>query len=201
MRSSGNRVRVTAQLVNAADGYQLWSERYDREMRDVLDIQDEISHAIVDTSGYILPETYPLSGATPQSRSIFAVPARAPLPGEAHSGGLLQGQAMLRTGACGRSKIYIGLPWPGRVLLAERILRLPVSKGGDGRRKGSGGPCAGNRRCAPRGACAAGHDAGHCRLRLAGCRSGLPARFGIGCEFPLRAFPLCKFLFVASRAG
>ena len=49
VRSSGNRVRVTAQVVNAADGYQLWSERYDREMRDVLDIQDEISHAIVET--------------------------------------------------------------------------------------------------------------------------------------------------------
>jgi serine/threonine-protein kinase len=49
VRSSGNRVRVTAQVVNVADGYQLWSERYDREMRDVLDIQDEIAHAIVDT--------------------------------------------------------------------------------------------------------------------------------------------------------
>jgi serine/threonine-protein kinase len=49
VRSSGNRVRVTAQVVNVADGYQLWSERYDREMRDILDIQDEISHAIVDT--------------------------------------------------------------------------------------------------------------------------------------------------------
>ena len=49
VRSSGNRVRVTAQLVNAASGYHLWSERYDREMRDVLDIQDEIAHAIVST--------------------------------------------------------------------------------------------------------------------------------------------------------
>jgi eukaryotic-like serine/threonine-protein kinase len=49
VRRSGNRVRVTAQVVNVADGYQLWSERYDREMRDVLDIQDEISRAIVDT--------------------------------------------------------------------------------------------------------------------------------------------------------
>lgn len=49
VRSSGNRVRVTAQVVSVADGYQLWSERYDREIEDVLDIQDEISHAIVDT--------------------------------------------------------------------------------------------------------------------------------------------------------
>lgn len=49
VRRSGNRVRVTAQLINATDGYQLWSERYDREMRDALEIQDEISRAIVET--------------------------------------------------------------------------------------------------------------------------------------------------------
>jgi serine/threonine-protein kinase len=49
VRSSGSRVRVTAQMVSVADGYQLWSARYDREMKDVLEIQDEISRAIVDT--------------------------------------------------------------------------------------------------------------------------------------------------------
>ncbi|MBI3694297.1 MAG: protein kinase, partial [Acidobacteria bacterium] len=48
VRRAGNRVRVTAELVNIADGYQLWSERYDREMKDVFDIQDEISRAIVE---------------------------------------------------------------------------------------------------------------------------------------------------------
>ena len=49
VRRFGNRVRVTAQVVNVADGYQLWSERYDREMIDILDIQDDISQAIVET--------------------------------------------------------------------------------------------------------------------------------------------------------
>ncbi len=48
VRKSGNRLRITAQLINVADGYHLWSERYDRELRDVFDIQDEISLAIVD---------------------------------------------------------------------------------------------------------------------------------------------------------
>lgn len=43
IRRSGNRLRITAQLVNASDGYHLWSERYDREMADVFDIQDEIT--------------------------------------------------------------------------------------------------------------------------------------------------------------
>ena len=46
VRTAGNRLRVTTQLINIADGYQVWSERYDRQMEDVFDIQDEISHAI-----------------------------------------------------------------------------------------------------------------------------------------------------------
>ena len=46
VRCSGNRIRVTAQLITAADGSHLWSERYDREMADVFAVQDEISAAI-----------------------------------------------------------------------------------------------------------------------------------------------------------
>ena len=48
VRRAGNRIRVTAQLINVADGYHLWSERYDREMTDVFAIQDAICRAIVD---------------------------------------------------------------------------------------------------------------------------------------------------------
>jgi eukaryotic-like serine/threonine-protein kinase len=47
VRRAGNRLRITAQLINAADGYHLWSERYDRDMADVFAIQDEISQTIV----------------------------------------------------------------------------------------------------------------------------------------------------------
>jgi eukaryotic-like serine/threonine-protein kinase len=47
VRRAGNRIRVTAQLINAADGYHIWSERYDREMTDVFAVQDEIAAAIV----------------------------------------------------------------------------------------------------------------------------------------------------------
>ena len=46
VRKAGNRIRVSAQLITAADGGHLWSERYDREMADIFAIQDEISHAI-----------------------------------------------------------------------------------------------------------------------------------------------------------
>ena len=47
IRRSGNRLRISVQLVNAADGYQVWSERYDREMHDVFELQDEITLAVV----------------------------------------------------------------------------------------------------------------------------------------------------------
>src|SRR6267378_2033196 len=43
VRKSGKRLRITAQLVNAADGYHLWSETYDRDMKDVFAIQEEIA--------------------------------------------------------------------------------------------------------------------------------------------------------------
>jgi TolB-like protein/tRNA A-37 threonylcarbamoyl transferase component Bud32 len=46
VRRAGNRIRVTAQLINAADGYHLWSQRYDRELADVFEVQDEIASAI-----------------------------------------------------------------------------------------------------------------------------------------------------------
>ncbi|SPE33842.1 putative Transcriptional regulator domain-containing protein [Candidatus Sulfopaludibacter sp. SbA6] len=58
VRKSGNRLRITAQLVNAADGYQLWSERYDREidMPDIFGVQDEITLAVVDALKMKLPQ-------------------------------------------------------------------------------------------------------------------------------------------------
>jgi serine/threonine protein kinase len=46
VRKAGDRIRVTAQLINASDGSHLWSELYDRDMTDVFAIQDEISQAI-----------------------------------------------------------------------------------------------------------------------------------------------------------
>ena len=49
VRRAGNRLRVTAQLINAADGYHLWSETYDRELADVFAVQDELSRSIVST--------------------------------------------------------------------------------------------------------------------------------------------------------
>jgi TolB-like protein/tetratricopeptide (TPR) repeat protein len=46
VRKSGNRVRITSQLINAADGYHIWSETYDRNLTDIFEMQDEISGII-----------------------------------------------------------------------------------------------------------------------------------------------------------
>jgi len=47
VRRSGNRLRITAQLVSTRDGYQLWSEAYDRELKDVFAVQEDIARAII----------------------------------------------------------------------------------------------------------------------------------------------------------
>jgi len=49
VRTVGDQVRITAQLIDCEHGYHLWSERYDREMKDVFAIQDEVARAIVET--------------------------------------------------------------------------------------------------------------------------------------------------------
>src|SRR5438552_6681596 len=56
VRKSGNRLRVTAQLINVADGYHLWSERYDRQLEDIFEIQDEIAENIVHALRVVLGE-------------------------------------------------------------------------------------------------------------------------------------------------
>ena len=48
VRRFGNRLRVVAELVNVADGYQIWSEKYDRTMEDIFEIQDDISRSIAE---------------------------------------------------------------------------------------------------------------------------------------------------------
>src|SRR5947209_4780806 len=47
VRKAGDQIRITTQLVNASDGYHLWSETYDRKVTDVFAVQDEIAGAVV----------------------------------------------------------------------------------------------------------------------------------------------------------
>ena len=57
VRKAGNRVRITAQLIDGAAGDHVWADRYDRDLTDIFEIQDEISKAIVDALKIkLLPE-------------------------------------------------------------------------------------------------------------------------------------------------
>lgn len=69
VRKSGTRLRITAQLVNVSDGYRLWSERYDRDLKDIFDIQDEIAHSIVRSLEVELTDT--------ERRLLERVPTRS----------------------------------------------------------------------------------------------------------------------------
>ena len=64
VRKSGSKVRITAQLIRAANGYHLWSETYDREMTDIFAVQDEIAAAVVSQMKITL------LGAAPKATAI-----------------------------------------------------------------------------------------------------------------------------------
>jgi len=72
VRKAGSRVRVTVQLVNASDGYQLWSERYDREMQDIFEIQDEIAQSVVEALKIALTPTERKALSKPKARQLEA---------------------------------------------------------------------------------------------------------------------------------
>ncbi len=65
VRKSGNRLRITAQLINVKDGFHLWSETYEREMDDIFAIQDEISGAISTALELELGTAAPRAAAPP----------------------------------------------------------------------------------------------------------------------------------------
>jgi tetratricopeptide (TPR) repeat protein len=46
VRKEGNRVRINAQLINAADGYHLWSQSYDRELNSIFEVQENIARSV-----------------------------------------------------------------------------------------------------------------------------------------------------------
>jgi non-specific serine/threonine protein kinase len=56
VRKAGDRLRIMVQLVNAEGGYHLWSERYDRELKDVFEIQDEIAESVARALSVVLSE-------------------------------------------------------------------------------------------------------------------------------------------------
>ena len=74
VRRSGNKVRITTQLINAADGYHIWSESYDRDLTDIFDVQDEISGIIANRlKGKSYPHKAADKAPPPQHQRVHAV--------------------------------------------------------------------------------------------------------------------------------
>jgi len=72
VRKSGNRVRITTQLIKSSDGFHVWSELYDRPMDNIFAVQDEIAHAVVDVLRLkLLDETPRASTTDPKAYSLF----------------------------------------------------------------------------------------------------------------------------------
>jgi TolB-like protein/Flp pilus assembly protein TadD len=72
VRKSGNQIRITAQLVQADNGYQLWSESYDRDLDNIFQIQEEIAIAVVNALKITLLGDVPKTRKTdPQAYQLF----------------------------------------------------------------------------------------------------------------------------------
>jgi adenylate cyclase len=72
VRKSGDHLRITVQLVDSDSGYQIWSERYDRELRDIFAIQDDIAGSVVEALEVELSPHEAAPSSVPPTRNIAA---------------------------------------------------------------------------------------------------------------------------------
>jgi TolB-like protein len=72
IRKAGKRVRISVQLIDANNGYQLWSERFDREIEDIFAIQDEIARSVLESLGLVLTEREKFRFLKPSTANIEA---------------------------------------------------------------------------------------------------------------------------------
>ena len=80
VRTSGDRIRLTAQLINVEDGYHIWSKFYDRDMTDIFQIQDEVAESIA----WALVESFEGLAAKPASRTDSLAASQAYRTGRLH---------------------------------------------------------------------------------------------------------------------
>jgi len=72
VRRSGNRIRITAQLIEVESGFHIWSQKFDKEMMDIFEVQDEISKAIVEQLLKELDKSQNISPAKTKTRNMEA---------------------------------------------------------------------------------------------------------------------------------
>jgi serine/threonine protein kinase len=110
VRKSGDRLRITAQLVNTSDGAQIWSARYDRNEGDIFEIQDEIAAAIVENLKVRLigNAEAPTFKVPRQSHGVQPVLEGTVLLGAAQSAIADSGSGAFREGNRGGSRLRVG---------------------------------------------------------------------------------------------
>ena len=74
VRKAGSRVRITAQLTDTRSGHQVWAEKYDRELSDIFDIQDEVAARVVQELKIEMNVGMPVSGPGGLSVTGVALP-------------------------------------------------------------------------------------------------------------------------------
>jgi adenylate cyclase len=72
IRKAGRRVRINVQLIDAQNGYQLWSERFDREIEDIFAIQDEIARSVLESLGLVLTDREEFRFLKPSTANVEA---------------------------------------------------------------------------------------------------------------------------------
>jgi serine/threonine-protein kinase len=119
VRAAGNRLRITAQLVNVDDGFHVWSERFDREAGDVFAVQDEITASIVDGLAVVLrvAERAALSRRRPVDPEAYALYLKGryfqnrPSAGNVEAALRCFGQAVAKDAAFARAHAGIASVW------------------------------------------------------------------------------------------
>ncbi len=125
VRTSGKQMRITAQLVRAADRTHLWSDRYDRPMDDIFAVQDHIANAVVSELRIELLGAAPKAKQKdPESLCPFSASSRCRVPSHAIS--TRTGDLTLPAGACARSSIRRGVGRLGLHLWVAGDTRLTI---------------------------------------------------------------------------
>ena len=115
VRKSGDKVRITVQLIRATDSTHLWSETYDRKLDDIFAVQDEIAAAVVSSSRSSCSARRPKS--KPMDPEVFAADAAGEGAGRCGLGGC-GARAVALYGRCLRSRRTNLAPGPARATFA-----------------------------------------------------------------------------------
>ena len=200
VRRAGSRIRVTAQLINAEDGYHSWSERYDRELTDVFAIQDDIAQAIA--GALQLKLTAKPARHTPSFPAYEALLKARHHCESVPAGGARPRQGILRAGDRARSGVCRAprAAWVSTIFIATTHTRQAHAGGRAADSPGSPqSPGAGPLRNRP--AFPAGCGCGRARLRLAGSRAPVPVGHGQSVGASRGALGLCLPVSAAPSAA